>query len=307
MFSTPILFIVFNRPPETKMVFEKIRQIKPNKLYVVADGPRLDKPGEQELCDMVRSVVSQIDWDCELKTDFKQKNVGPEVSIKNALNWFFNDVEYGIVLEDDCLPCLSFFTYCDRLLKKFKNDDTVSIISGSNFYNKRISKEYNYFIGDLAYSWGWASWARVFKDFKWGNYYDLEIIHRQLNDRFGNKEYTEHLFNLIKRSSKIEGNWDVELLVNIIMKDKKGIIPSINLISNIGETGTHYTQSESKTLFIPTAEFEFEDGFEDRYIKMSDKVKGTIIRNFMKLTNPLTFRDKLYLIKIRLKEKLKIY
>ena len=148
--------------------------------------------------------------------------------------------------------CLSFFTYCDRLLKKFKNDDTVSIISGSNFYNKRISKEYNYFIGDLAYSWGWASWARVFKDFKWGNYYDLEIIHRQLNDRFGNKEYTEHLFNLIKRSSKIEGNWDVELLVNIIMK-------------------------------------------------------GIIIRNFMKLTNPLTFRDKLYLLKIRLKEKLKIY
>ena len=111
MFSTPILFIVFNRPPETKMVFEKIRQIKPNKLYVVADGPRLDKPGEQELCDMVRSVVSQIDWDCELKTDFKQKNVGPEVSIKNALNWFFNDVEYGIVLEDDCL---SFIFYILR-------------------------------------------------------------------------------------------------------------------------------------------------------------------------------------------------
>lgn len=300
MLETPVLFIVFNRPDTTSQVFERIRTIQPKSLYVVADGPRKSVQTDLKNCNEVREIVSKIDWECNVRTEFKEENVGPENTIKNALNWFFNEVEYGIILEDDCLPSLSFFIYCERLLKKFQQDESINIITGCNFFENRLSDQYNYFIGDFMFSWGWASWARVFKDFKWGHHYSMEQIEQQLNSRYNNRKYANWLFNIIKHSYESEGNWDAEFLVSNIMNNKKGITPAVNLISNIGDTGTHYNKSKSKILFVPASEFEINGHFEDRYTTMSDKLKNRIINNFLKLDNPLNFRDRLYLFKSRL-------
>jgi hypothetical protein len=300
MLDTPVLFIVFNRPDTAAKVFERIRAVQPKQLYIIADGPRQHVPEDAENCRKTREIVSLVDWECEVKTDFKANNVGPEVSIKSGLNWFFNEVEYGIILEDDCLPDLSFFEYCERLLRKFRYDDHINIISGCTFIDKKLSADYDYFIGELSYSWGWASWARVFKNLKWGQYYDLENVYSKLFSAFGNKEYADLLFCTIEHSHNKEGNWDVELLIHNLMNDKKSVTPAVNLVSNIGETGTHYTNSKNKILFVPTARMEFSEGFEERYIKMPGTIKEKIISNFIKLYNPLTLRDRLYLTRVKL-------
>ncbi len=101
MFNTPILFIIFNRPETTKKVFETIRNAKPKKLFIAADGPRDKKTGEKELCEETRKITSQIGWDCEVKTLFREKNLGCGKAVSEAINWFFDNVEEGIILEDD--------------------------------------------------------------------------------------------------------------------------------------------------------------------------------------------------------------
>ena len=121
-FDTPILFIVFNRPDCADKVFEEIRSIRPKRLFVAADGPRSNQPGEKEKCDLVQKITLRIDWECELKTLFRESNLGCKKAVSSAIDWFFEHVEEGIILEDDCLPDLSFFRFCQELLEIYRDD-----------------------------------------------------------------------------------------------------------------------------------------------------------------------------------------
>lgn len=105
------MFLIFNRPDKTKQVFEAIRKAKPPRLYVAADGPRAEKAGEAKKCEEVRRIAMQVNWDCEVKTLFKEKNLGCRIGISSSIDWFFENEEEGIILEDDCLPNSSFFEF----------------------------------------------------------------------------------------------------------------------------------------------------------------------------------------------------
>ena len=125
--------MIFNRPDTTYEVFESIRKIKPKKLFVSADGPRAGKPGEDEKCRLTRDVINKIDWDCELHTNFSESNLGCKRGVTKGINWFFDNVDEGIILEDDCLADPSFFTLCSELLEKYRGDESVMHIGGVNF------------------------------------------------------------------------------------------------------------------------------------------------------------------------------
>lgn len=144
MFSTPILFLIFNRPDTTRIVFNRIREIRPSKLYVAADAPRTNKLGEPELCMETRAIIKDIDWPCELKTLFRNENLGCKLSVSGALDWFFENEECGIILEDDCLPDLTFFSFCKELLERYKDDDRIGHIGGNCFLPGQIAKELSY-------------------------------------------------------------------------------------------------------------------------------------------------------------------
>jgi threonyl-tRNA synthetase len=169
MFNTPILFLVFKRPDTTERVFEQIRSIRPAFLYLAADGPRNDKSGEKETCKKVREIVlSNIDWECEVNTLFRDENLGCGKAVSQAITWFFEHEEEGIILEDDCLPDASFFQYCAELLKKYRTEEKVMTISGSNLlgYPWKVNGQ-SYFWGQGGI-WGWATWKRAWSlyDFK---------------------------------------------------------------------------------------------------------------------------------------------
>src|SRR5277367_265131 len=112
-YRIPILFLIFNRPGCTTDTFEAISKIKPKKLYVAADGPRPGKPGENALCEETREIVNKIDWDCDVKTLFRESNLGCKNAVSSAITWFFENEEMGIILEDDCMPAQSFFPFCE--------------------------------------------------------------------------------------------------------------------------------------------------------------------------------------------------
>jgi hypothetical protein len=119
--DTPVLLIIFNRADTTRQVFEQVKKARPKRLFVIADGPRDNKEGDKEKCNDAREIIlSGVDWDCDVKTFFREKNAGCKINVTEGINWFFDQVEEGIILEDDCLPADSFFNFCSVLLQKYQ-------------------------------------------------------------------------------------------------------------------------------------------------------------------------------------------
>ncbi len=158
MFQTPILFLIFNRPDTTKRVFESISRVKPTKLYIAADGARKNKVGEVLLCQETRNIIELIDWECEIKTLFRTENLGCKIAVSSAIDWFFENEEQGIILEDDCLPHPSFFGYCETLLNYYKDDLRIGHIGGDNFQKGKKRGEGSYYFSQYYFIWGWAIW-----------------------------------------------------------------------------------------------------------------------------------------------------
>ncbi|TAH29451.1 MAG: nucleotide-diphospho-sugar transferase [Cytophagales bacterium] len=251
MFNTPILFLVFNRLDTTKQVFAKIREIQPRQLFIGADGARPEKEGEKEKVEAVRKyVLDNIDWDCEVKTLFREKNLGCGVAPAEAITWFFENVEQGIILEDDCLPDLSFFTFCEELLNYYKDEERVMHIAGTNFQDDILVGNASYFISKWPSGWGWASWASAWAkyDFKLDKIteQDLQDINQYYQFDKKEKVFWKQMFYLIKKEFRYD-IWDLQWSLTIFKNKGYSIHPQKNLISNIGfgEDATHTIQIDN--------------------------------------------------------------
>lgn len=255
---TPVLFLIFNRLDTTMLVFEEIKKAKPPRLYLAADGPRNDKKGEAEKVAHVRKyVMDNIDWKCEVKTLFRDNNLGCKYAVSGAIDWFFENEEMGIILEDDCLPSQSFFWFCEELLEKYKYNEQIGMITGTNYItNSNLQKIGTYFYSNHFTIWGWASWRRA-----WFNY-DVEMKSystMSLNQlRYKCPTYLFYLhfkrtFNLIKY--KKMDTWDIQWVYHCFINSRLCITPTKNLISNIGVDGTHTNGQVTDSHFIENHEF----------------------------------------------------
>ncbi len=130
--KTPVTFIIFKRPDTTEKVFEVIRQAQPEKLFVIADGPRDDREGEAEKCEATRSIIEKVDWDCEVIKNYSDINLGCAKRVSSGINWVFENVEESIILEDDCIPDLTFFRFSEELLEKYRDDTRIASITAQN-------------------------------------------------------------------------------------------------------------------------------------------------------------------------------
>ena len=241
--STPVLFLIYNRPDVTHRVFKSIREAKPQRLYVAADGPLSNNEYEEKLCNESRQIIKEIDWDCELKTLFRKENLGCKIAVSEAIKWFFDQEKEGIILEDDCLPSQSFFWFCQDLLEHYRFEHQIGAICG--FYSNEMdySPNTSYFISRYLRVWGWAGWRRTFEDYesninilkKKNNAWKENIFSR--ND-FLLKKYWQEIFD--KVSNEKINTWDIQLQYLLWGKKQNVLIPSKNLIKNIGwKKGTH--------------------------------------------------------------------
>ena len=249
--DVPILFMIFNRPSTTIPVFERIKNAKPKKLYIAADGPRT-KPGEAEVCQKVREIINEIDWDCEVHTLFRTENLGCKMAIRTAIDWFFENEEMGIILEDDCLADPSFFDFCEILLKKYKDEERVMMITGTSFLNSGLKGPYKFYFSQYFAIWGWATWRR-----SWLSYdTEMSIWPEMKRNMVLKKKFGAVISSSLESiaQSTYDGKhdtWDIQWFISCINKNGLCIAPKINLISNIGINGVHYN-GNSKQLFVPT-------------------------------------------------------
>lgn len=235
--ETPVLFLIFNRPDLTQQVFEAIRAQRPKQLFVAADGPRTHIPAERARCDAARRcVLDYVDWDCEVKTLFRDENLGCKKAVSLAIGWFFDHVEEGIILEDDCLPGPDFFRFCGELLSDYRDNPSVMQIGGVNFQQGRRRGEASFYFSKYTHIWGWATWRRAWK------HYDLEMA--GLDDLLSSEAwqrlcpdprevaYWEPILRRVRDG--FVDTWDYQWNYTIWKQGGMVALPQVNLISNIG-------------------------------------------------------------------------
>lgn len=252
----PILFIIFSQPQITAEVFAAIREARPRRLYIAADGPRPDRPGEAEECAATRSVVSQIDWECECHTLFRTQNVGCRVNVSEAINWFLEAVGEGIILEYDCLPHPSFFSYCAELLDRYREDSRVMSICGSNLQFGNHRGDGDYFFARMPNTWGWATWKRAWS--LWDG--DVKTLpgflsQNQLDNLFSDRKTKSHLAEKFQDVyyGRNRSTWGFGWVYAHFAHGGLSVFPNANLISNLGFTrnATHAVDEKSVFSRIP--------------------------------------------------------
>ncbi|WP_242031169.1 DUF5672 family protein [Anabaena sp. FACHB-1237] len=258
--KTPVCFIIFNRPDVTERVFQKIREAKPPKLLVIADGARANKIGEQEKCIAARAIINQVDWKCEVLTNYSDINLGCRNRIYTGLDWVFSQVEEAIILEDDCLPDPSFFRFCEELLEEYRHNSRIMLVCGQNLQFGQKRRNYSYYFSRYSHCWGWATWKRA-----WQYYDDTMTLWPQVRDEnwlfdILQDEQAFRYWSVIFQSI-YEGfdTWDYPWLFACYINQGLSILPNINLVSNIGfgQEGTHTTDTNSILANIPVEEMQF--------------------------------------------------
>ena len=241
----PVLFLIFNRPQPTRQVFEEIRKAAPRRLYVAADGPRVSVRSEKDQCDAARAIVDKVDWDCEVRTLFRTENLGCKRAVAGAIDWFFDNEEEGIVLEDDCLPDPCFFRYCGELLQRYRDDHRVATISGDNYQRGKWRGEGSYYFSIFPHCWGWATWKRAWRlnDVTMSEWPDAKRTGwlRQIWDSPLDRRYWTTNFN-DTYAGRID-TWDFGWTFSIWRSGGLNALPNVNLVENIGfgPDATHTT------------------------------------------------------------------
>lgn len=281
MFKTPILFLIFNRPEITLESFKNIAYVKPAYLYIAADGPRIGNPEDRIRCEKTRrKVLEMIDWPCEVKTLFREENIGCKRAISEGISWFFKQVEAGIILEDDCVAAESFFPYCERMLEEYKDHPRIGMIGGANFLDNKQNEE-SYFFSRYFIVWGWATWRN-----KWLLYQDelkdWPTLRKEkwLSTIFKNKNTARYYtFNFDKADKNEVDTWDSNWVYYLLYHNQLAITPTKNLISNIGFEGTHTTSSHFHLFNRPLEVLDVDTLIKPKDITPNEKLDNLQFHN----------------------------
>lgn len=236
--KTPVALFIFNRPETTAQVFAQIAAQRPEQLFLIADGPRPDRPDEAERCRQARRAVSRVDWPCRVHVNFSGANLGCGRRMSSGLTWVFEQVEEAIILEDDCLPCPDFFRFCEEMLARYRHDARIGIISGDNFLpsemNARIGASY-YFTRYL-HIWGWASWRRTWRQYDFATRLFPKAIEEDwLGEIFERPQTAQWWARTVYgvHSGQVD-TWDHQFVFAGLINSWLNVMPTVNLVSNIG-------------------------------------------------------------------------
>ena len=236
--KSAVLLVAWRRPHTTEKVFEAIRAQRPPRLYFACDGPRQNVQEDGEKVRATRAIVeTRIDWPCEVKFLYSQTNLGCRVGVSRALSWFFEQEPEGIILEDDCVPHPDFFSYCEALLDRYRDDERIWCISGSNFQNGQWRGDGSYYFSQYPHCWGWASWRRCWQ------HYDSDLIlwpglkdSNLLETIFVNpqeRDFWSGIWDLLYSENRPD-SWAYRWTFTCMAMGGITALPNKNLISNIG-------------------------------------------------------------------------
>lgn len=256
-----MLLLTFNRLDSTKEVLKAISKAQPSSIYIASDGPRPDRVGEAEKVQEVRDyVISNINWDGDVKTLFREENLGCRVAVSGAIDWFFEHESEGIILEDDCVPDASFFPYVEELLNRYRDDERIMVIAGNHFPGKAHQPPYSYFFSRYNHCWGWATWRRAWQhyDHDMSQWPKLRNTNWLLTIGDGNRNFQRYWTRIFDQAyaQKVD-SWAYRWTFSCWAQSGLTILPALNLVKNIGfdENATH-TKSKNGSHKLSTLPLE---------------------------------------------------
>lgn len=249
--TTPVLFLIFNRPEMTAQSFAGIRRARPPRLYIAADGPRADRPEDEELCKQTRAIVAAVDWPCAVRTLFRKRNLGCAKGVSTAISWFFQHEEEGIILEDDIVTHPDFFSFCEAMLKYYRNDERVMHISGMNMQFGIKRGESSYYFSEIMHCWGWASWRRAWQKFDYSMPGMAGFMSRELPKKFASPAVITHFRAILRHvQNNTTDAWAARWLYSIWQAGGLCLQSNVNMIKNIG-----FTTSATNTTHVSPRAF----------------------------------------------------
>jgi len=270
--NTPVALIIFNRPDTTALVFQEIAKARPPKLLIIGDGAREDKPDEIEKCAQARAIIEQVNWDCEVLTNYSDVNLGCRHRISSGIDWIFEHVNEAIILEDDCLPDQTFFRFCEEMLERYQEDERIGMIAGSNFLFGKKHGTASYYYSSSVSIWGWATWKRAWRHYdrdmkKWPQVQKKGWLKSLLLNRREHKHWSKHFQRTY--DGQID-TWAYQWVFANWLQGWKSVVPNRNLISNIGfGDGATHTKDNSvySNIKIEPLEFPLDlpESIPDRY------------------------------------------
>jgi hypothetical protein len=261
--NVPVLFLTFNRPLHTRVVLDRIREARPPRLYVHCDGPRANIPGESKKVAEVQAIIAEgVDWDCTLIPLFRTDNMGLREGVFNALNWFFEQEPMGIVLEDDCVPDLTFFRFCEELLEYYKDDEQIMHIGCSNLAEDRTAgMTSSYLHSRFSFVWGWASWRRAWQkmsiDLEGLEVYEQSAAIKNFVEDPKAQTYMLDKFHVTR--ARKNNSWAYAWFFSILKNNGLCIVPKVNLVQNtgVGVPGATHTKGQNEKAMIPSRSIDF--------------------------------------------------
>lgn len=278
--NTPVLLLTFNRFDCLKKAFLSIKKASPKKLYIASDGPRKGIEDEKEKIDEIRQwLLQNVDWECEVKTRFLDENSGGcHRGVKGAIDWFFAQEKEGIILEDDCVANLSFFSFCEELLERYRENKQIWHISGDAPVECNIKE--SYYFSKIEHCWGWASWADRWEKFE----DDLSKFPKKnlkkFDRNFNVQKYWRKIQNEILQN-KID-SWAYRWTFSIVNNEGLCITPAFPLVSNIGEEGVHYNKGP-KNSFLNKKTFEIAEIIHPKKIGLNKRLVRKIYAEKFKI------------------------
>ncbi|MBB5057286.1 hypothetical protein HDF16_001971 [Granulicella aggregans] len=242
-------------------MFEAIAKVRPNRLLLIADGPRPSKAGEGKACEQVREIVSRVDWPCEVYTNFADTNLGCQERIISGLNWVFSLVEEAIILEDDCLPVPSFFPFCRELLERYRGDSRIAAISGTNLVEQHLNTDSSYFFSQLGGIWGWATWRTEWQRYdrhmeKWPELKRAKALSEVFESSKTVAFWTRIFDDMYENNGR--NTWDYQWIYTHLKNNGLTIVPRVNLVTNIGfGQGSTHTSTVDPRLTPPVTAIPF--------------------------------------------------
>jgi hypothetical protein len=285
--KTPVILIIFNRPKFTERVVKAISRARPEKLFVVADGPRENHPEDKQKCEEARAVIDQIEWPCEIVKDYAEKNLGCGLRPATGITAALAQVDRAIILEDDCIPSEEFFPYCDELLERYKDDYRVMQVCGANQLVDQSNLPFSYYFSrNIICLGGWATWTRAWQ------FYDIEVKswpklkgNPWFEEILQNDRALKHYVDNLGKSYEGKGNvdyWDYQWQFSVWSQHGLSIMPVQNLVTNIGfcEDSTHTKNANAKYANVQPGNLQFPLTHPDYMIPDIEADSIFIKRNF---------------------------
>ncbi len=256
--KNPVAIIIFNRKDKAKRLYEILKNVQPEKLFIIADGPRNE--AESEKCEQTRKIFEYVDWPCTIERNYSEANLGCGRRISSGIGWVFQNVKQAIILEDDCVPETDFFRFCDEMLERYKNDTRIMQVSGTNLMKQWDADGDSYFFAQWASCWGWATWARAWKLFDFDmKRWKSRRVKKLTKQKFGNLVYNSRKKDFDAYSYKMVPvtTWARQWAFARSIHGGLSVTPAVNLITNIGDGADATHTSNMGELSVETMPMQF--------------------------------------------------